>query len=45
VTVDLGDDGRGDGGLSAFTVGVVAVAAGLAAAGAWYARRRRAGVW
>ncbi len=40
--VDLGDDGRGDGGFGLATAIGIAVAASLGGAGAWAARRRRA---
>jgi hypothetical protein len=41
-TVDLSDDGRGNGGFGAATaIGIVA-AGGLVGAGVWAARRRRA---
>ena len=40
--VDLGDDGRGDGGFGLPTAIGIAVAASLGGAGAWAARRRRA---
>jgi hypothetical protein len=40
--VDLGDDGRGDGGFGPATAIGLAVAALLAGAGVWVARRRRA---
>jgi hypothetical protein len=41
-TVDLGDDGRGDGGFGAATAIGIVVAASLIGAGVWAARRRRA---
>ena len=40
-TVDLGDDGRGDGGFGVATFIGIVVAVGLVGAGVWAARRRR----